>query len=279
MPSRAKSEGPKAKQNLLIGLPKGSSNSTDSGRTNMAAFLALGDVCPVGYEPGSREYFPEVPDIPGIQFVVLRPQDMPGLAASARIDGFLAFADVVAEAEEAGVRGFEKVLELPFAKVDVVMVVKQEATCSTLDGLLSSARGLIRCVADLPFLAKKSFLAEKVYRQRFSDRPPLVEQHRRKIVDGCDRVRITQSVGSSEPQVRAGFYHCGVAVKSTGRTIEECRLKVIKVVGTFHPAFFCRAGLRDDGTLHWFIERLKLAQRKCAQMQSCRQLELTFADA
>lgn len=262
-----------------IGLPVGSSNSTQDGRINMAAFLRLGGICPVGYEPNSRNYFPHLPDAPNIEFVALRPQDMSVLTASARLDAFLAVEDVVAEAQEAGVRGIKKLLELPFAKVDLVMVVKHEAQYSTLEGLLSRVRAPIRCVSELPFLTRSCFLEETVYKERFNDRPPLIERYPRNIVDRCYPITITESAGSSEPQVRASFYHCGVMLKSIGRTIEECRLKVIKVIGTFHPGFFCRAGLRDDVTLRWFTNRLKLAQRKWAEMQRYQHLELAFADA
>lgn len=279
MPSKAKSEGPKANQNRLVGLPTGSSNSTDSGRTNMAAFLTLGDACPIGYEPGNRNYFPHLPDAPGIQFVVLRTQDMAPLATSGKIDGFIAFGDVVAEAQEAGVCGIEKVINLPFAKIDVVMVARQQAPYSTLEGLLSSVREPICCVSELPFLARKSFFEENIYQQRFGGRPPSVERYRKKIVDGSDGVRIIESAGSSEPQVEAAFYHCGVVIRSTGRTIAQCHLKVTKVIGTFHPGLFRRAGMQDDPALGWFADRLKLAQTKWAQMQRCHQLELAFLDA
>jgi len=271
-------------QKLRIMLLKGSSNSTGDGRANTSAFLSLGGVCPQGYSPGQRNYFPVLPSRPDIEFIVGRPQDAPFLASRGCVHGFIAFGDVVCEAKEAGVRGIEHLLELPFGTVDVVMVVPRASAFTTVGGLLASTPAPVRCVSELPFLARKAFQEERGYRKRFGSVPPAVDLGGVARVGGNPSVRVIQSAGSCEPQVTAGFgfYDCAVVVRSSGGTIRECGLKIIKTVGTYHPGFFCQIGLQEHPLLgpkvSWFLEGLETARRRWEELYGQVQPELSFGD-
>ena len=80
---------------LLIMLPNGSSNSTKKGRANTSAFLAAGGICPAGYIPDERNYFPAPLPKQSIRFLVGRPQNMPELVSRGCADASIAFADIV----------------------------------------------------------------------------------------------------------------------------------------------------------------------------------------
>lgn len=265
-----------------IMFPKGSSNSTDEGRANTSAFLSLGGVCPPCYSPGTRNYFPVLPSRLDIDFLVGRPQDMPALASRGYIDGFIAFEDLVCEAKEAGIKNIERAIELPFGTVDVVMVAPQQSTFASIGGLLACAPAPIRCVSELPFLARMAFREERSYQERFGSVPPLIEIKGSIILSGNPSVQIVESAGSCEAHVTVGIHNCASVVRSSGRTIERCELKVIKRVGTYHPGFFCRNGLREDRVLgpelNWFVERLELASRRWEEMRRQVQLELPFGE-
>jgi len=239
---------------LTILLPGGSSNSNDWGRTNFAKFLRLGGACPASYGPDDREYFPVLPDAPHIRFLVGRPQNAPFLAARGDVDAFLAFEDIHREAEEASITTIQKVLDLPFATVSVVVAAGGQTSCRSLADLLERTPCPIQCAADLPFLARRAFREEAAYQTRFGTKPPMIEMHGTTIAGGCEDIRITASAGSTEPLVASGFYDCGVVVLSTGRTIGACGLKVIKTVGTYAPALFCRADVLRDPRLQPVLE-------------------------
>jgi len=246
-------------------IPNGNTNSSRNSSMGLSDYMALGNVCPVGYEAGSREYFPRLRDRADILWLVGRPQHAPTLAAEGIVDAFISFGDVVAEAEAAGVRGIEQLLELRFAEVSVVVVARGDAPLAGVPDLLSSPAP-ITCLSELPFLTREAFGKEPAYTARFGRRAPCIEKHGRKIVAGHKRVRIIESPGSSEALVSTGSYDCGVVVRSTGKTIQDCRLCVVKVIGRFRPGLFCRAGLRDDPAvapqLEWLIGRLQAAQKK-----------------
>jgi len=265
---------------LVVMLPNGSSNTRGDGRADTSAFLELGRVRPVGYGPGEREYFPRLPGAPHIQFLVGRPQDAPALAARGFLDAFLNFGDVVEEAREAGLSGVELVLELPYGLVEVAMVARQEASFSTIGGLLSSTAAPIRCVSETPFLARKALHQEEAYRARFGHLPPVIELHGTAIAQGCESVRVAWSARSCEPHVSAGFCDCAAVVKATGSTIRLCGLKVIKTLGTYRPGLYCRAGVREDPSLaaqlDWFVQRLEVATGRWDESRPSTQLDLEF---
>lgn len=263
---------------LVIGLPNGSSNSTNQGRADTAAFLALGHVCPTGYAPGLRDHLPKLPGVEGLRFIVGRPQKMPQLASEGKIDAFIAFGDVLCEAEEAGVRGIELAIELPYAAIDVVVVTSRATRHSDLRDLLLYAPTPIDCISEMPYLARKALFDNEGYRQRFGASPPAIELHGTTIADGCQSVLISMSPGTSEPLVSEGFYECAVVVRSTGRTIDECKLRVIETVGTYRPGFYYRRGVREDPVLapklDWFVQRLQTATGRWCELQRRAQLEL-----
>jgi len=265
---------------LTVLLPSGSSNSDDRGRTNLARFLRLGGACPASYGPGEREYFPVLPDAPDIRFLVGRPQNAPFLAARGDIDAFITFGDVHHEAEEAGIMNVQKLLDLPFATVSVVVVAREQTHYCTLADLLERAPCPIECAADLPFLAGRAFREEAGYQRRFGSTPPAIEMHGTRIASGCEVVRITVSAGGTEPLVASGFYDCGVVVLSTGRTIGACNLKVISTIGTYTPALFCRADVQGNPhllpVLEGYVRRLERAKGLWRTLQAWRQLELPY---
>ena len=265
---------------MTILLPNGSSLSHAPGRTNLAGFLRLGGACPVGYSPGEREYFPVLPDAPDIRFQVGRPQNAPFLAARSNVDAFLAFGDIHREAEEAGITTIQKVLDLPFATVSVVVVAGGQTSCCSLADLIERTPCPIECAADLPFLARRAFREEGVYQARFGTKPPMIEMHGTTIAGGCKDVRITVSAGSTEPLVASGFYDCGVVVLSTGRTIGACGLKVISTVGAYTPALFCRADVLSDPRLRpvldSYVRRLERANGLWQSLRAWHQLDLPY---
>lgn len=265
-----------------VGLPKGSLNSKDDGRMNLSAFLVWGGVCPIGYDPGCGDCLLEHPDAQYLKFVVVRPQDMAASTASGYIACFICGEDLVAEAQEAGVHGIRKVMQLPFAKVELVMVNKEEAPYSSLDKLLLYSSAPVRCISELPFLARKAFCDESCYMARFGVKAPCIEYQQLEIVDGNDKVRVIRSEGSSEAWLAQGCYDCAVVITATGRTIEKYRLKVIKHLGTFYPALFAPAQWPDEpalcAELEWFMDGLRVAKKKWPEIQRHRssQLELPF---
>jgi len=221
-----------------------------------------------------------LPDAPDIRFQVGRPQNAPFLAARGNVDAFLAFGDIHREAEEAGITTIQKVLDLPFATVTVVVVAGGQTSCCSLADFLERTPCPIECAADLPFLARRAFREEPAYQTRFGATPPMVEMHGATIAGGCEDVRITVSAGSTEPLVATGFYDCGVVVLSTGRTIGACGLKVISTVGTYTPALFCRADVLSDlrlrPVLDSYVRRLQRANNIWQNLQACRQLDLPY---
>lgn len=273
-------QGSGASRPLLLMIPNGSSNSNDPGRTNLARFLRLGGACPASYGPGERDFFPVLPDAPNIRFLAGRPQNAPFLAARGDIDAFIAFEDVHHEAEEAGISSVQKLLDLPFSTVSVVVVAREQALCCTLADLLERSPCPIECAADLPFLARRAFREEAVYQRRFGSTPPAIEMHGTRIASGCEEVRITVSAGSTEPLVASGFYDSGVVVLATGRTIGACGLKVISTIGTYAPALFCRADVRGDPhlmpALEGYVRRLERAKGTWQNFQAWRQLDLPY---
>ena len=208
---------------------------------------------------------------------------MPELVSRGCADAFIAFADIVCEAGHAGLQGIEHLMKLPYAKIDQVIVVRRESPFSTMVEFLSYATTPISCVSELPFLARNAFCRHKIYHKRFGVLPPLVELHGRKIVDGTELVSITESAGSCEPEVTTGCYNCGMVARSSGDTIRDCGLKVIGVVGTYYPAFYCRAGLRNNPTLatelDWFLQRLEVAKKRYIELNRDTQLTLPFQAA
>jgi len=265
---------------LTIMLPNGSSSSNDPGRTNLARFLRLGGACPASYGPGERDYFPVLPGVTDICFLVGRPQNAPFLAARGNIDAFISFADVVSEAAEAGITSVQKLLDLPFATISVVVVAREQTPCCTLADFLERSPCPIECAADLPFLARRAFREEAAYQARFGATPPMIKMHGTTIASGHKDVRITVSAGGTEPLVASGFYDCGVVVLSTGRTIGACGLKVISTVGTYAPALFCRADVFGDPhlmpVLEGYVRRLELAKGLWQNLQAWRQLDLPY---
>ena len=264
-------------------LPNGSSNSRKKGRANTSAFLAGGGICPEDYKADERNYFPApLPERP-IRFLVGRPLNMPTLASGGFIHAFIAFGDVACEATAAGLCGIERLMELPYGEIDQVIVVRRESPFSTMADFLSCATVPIRCVTELPFLARSAFHQHKVYGKRFGVLPPMVERHGRNIADGSELVSITESAGSCEPLIAEGFYDCAMVARSSGDTIRDCGLKVVGIVGTYYPGFFCRAGLRNNAALaaelDWFVQRLEVAKRRWDQLNKQAQLRLPFQAA
>lgn len=277
------SPGRDTQRPLTIMVNGGSGNSRGKGRANTTAFLQLGNACPLGYVPDKRMLFAYLPGVSDMRFIVGRPQNAPLLAARGYIDAFISFSDVVLEAEEAGLQGVEKLLDLPFVAVDVVLAAGENAPFSSLGDLVAQAPCPIECLADLPFLARRAFREEKAYRARFGVVPPAIEMHGATIADGCRRLRITASAGSSEQVVALGAFSCCAVVRSTGETIEACRLKILKSLGRFCPGFFCRRSIRDDPRLLRILEdyrdRLELAKSRWQNLRACRQLKLPFQAA
>jgi len=74
-----------------------------------------------------------------------------------------------------------------------------------------------------------------------------------------------------------------MVTRSSGDTIRDCGLKVIGIVGTYYPAFYCRAGLRNNpvlaAELDWFVQRLEVAKRRWDQLNKQAQLQLPFQAA
>jgi len=266
---------------LCVMLPNGSTNATSSNRTNLAEFLDMGRICPIGYGPGERNPLPWLPGAPGLRISVGRPQNMPTLAAEGAIDAFVCFQDVVWEAWAAGLRCTEEVVLLPFSSVDVVVVVRDNSPFADLGSLLSRASRPIRCAAELPFLAAATLQDDDLYRARFGASTPALERHKRTLAGSCEAVRIMDSAGTSEVLVRDGSYACAVVVKSTGRTLQECGLRVIHTIGTYHPALFCRARLGRNSALAerlaWLVERLRLALARWNDFEAHQQLELPLS--
>jgi len=221
-----------------------------------------------------------LPDAPDIRFQVGRPQNAPFLAARGNVDAFLAFGDIHREAEEAGITTIQKVLDLPFATVSVVVVAGGQTSCCSLADFLERTPCPIECAADLPFLARRAFREEPAYQTRFGATPPMVEMHGTTIAGGCKDVRITVSAGSTEPLVASGYCDCGVVVHSTGRTLTACGLKVISAIGTYSPALFCRVGIEGQprllALLNAYVQRLQRANNVWQNLQACRQLDLPY---
>ena len=268
---------------LVVMLPNGSSNSIENGRADTAGFLERGLVCPVGYEPGKRSHNLWLPGRPDFRFISGRPQNMPMLAAQGQIDLFVSFADVVDEARAAGVDEIEHLLDLPFAVVDLVVVVKDDAPFADISNLIVGKPAPITCLSEMPFMTGKTLAAEESYVDRFGMEFPVIQYEGVRLAGGCDGVEVVVSAGSSEVEVKEGFYDCAVVIRSTGDTITECKLRVIKTVGTYRPALFCRAGLRENTAvaeqLGWFIGRLEVAKRKWNERSECKQLELQLLAA
>jgi len=255
-------------------LPNGSCNSTGSGRVNTSAFLALGRLCPEGYVPDKRCFFPVLASRPNIDFIVGRPQDAPALAARGCIDGFVAFEDVVVEAEEAGLRGIEKLLELPFGFVEVVVAVRRDAVFSNIADLFAYADfHSVTCVSDRAFLARRLLRNLRAYRRYFGSTPPVIEDNGAITAAGNPSVRIIRSAGSCEPHVTIASFDFAVVVRSSGGTIRECDLKVIATIGTYRPAFFCRPGVMEDPVLavqmNEFIKGLEAAKDRFNRFCDC----------
>ena len=268
---------------LVFMLPNGSSNSTKKGRANTSGFLTAGGICPDGYAPDQRNYFPAPLPERSIRFLVGRPLDMPLLASRGCIHVFIAFGDVVCEATTAGLCGIERLTELPYGEIDQVIVVRRESPFSTMADFLSCAPVPIGCVSELPFLARSAFHQNKVYQKRFGVSPPVIERYGRKVADGSELVSITESAGSCEPLIAEGFYDCAMVARSSGDTIRDCGLKVVGIVGTYYPGFFCRAGLRNNpvlaAELDWFVQRLEVAKRRWEQLNEHAQLVFPFQAA
>jgi protein gp37 len=250
---------------LRIALPDNSTKHDPGGRRDTADFLELADVCPWGYSPRAKEYFPKLHRYPGLRFPMMRFQDMPALAARGGIEAFIAPGVFVVEAIERGVQGIEHVLELPYASVDLAMLTEREAPFSSISELVSSVNPPIRCVSDLPFLARKVFLRHEDYIKRFGTLAPVIEAHGKIVTDGCEAVRISVPTSSPERLVGEGLYHCAFVTGKNGDVFKRCYVKEIRTMRSYSMAFFCRTGVRGDPVLaaylDWYVGRLQVAKK------------------
>lgn len=262
---------------LSILLGSGSTKSRDKNRINLPGFLDRGGACPEGYAPGRQVYFPCLSDMPHIQFIVGRPQHAAFLAERGGIDAAIVNQDLLWEAQAAGVKGVEQVLELPFASVDLVVAAREEAEVASVGDLIRTATPPFECISELPFLARKFFADNNQYRDRFGTTPPAIIRHNRITREGSRLVRIVASDGTSEPLVRSGHFSCCFVVRSSGNTIRDCRLRVLDVAASACPVLFCRSGLRHElaafSLLQQYIRRLHLAMRRWASRPKQGQFE------
>ena len=135
----------------------------------------------------------------------------------------------------------------------------------------------IRCVSDVPFLARKVFQRHENYIKRFGTLPPVIEAHERMVTDGCEAVRISVPASSPERLVGEGFYHCAFVTGKNGDVFKRCYVKEIKTMGSYSMAFFCRTGVRGDRVwaayLDWYVRKLKLAGRRWEEVSQSKGID------
>ena len=224
----------KIKQNeirrkVILGIPDGS--SIDANRGGLKEILENSRIFIRNWDGNSK---PEVIDIPWLEVIMQRPQELPYLAAINCCDLFFCGDDWAKEWELRGHYN-EKLLSCGIGKVNVVAAAKKEKNKFSI------------AASEYPFIAKQ-YLQEKLAAKSIE-----IIKYGEKAKS---RYVVIDSFGKTELKAVYEIADLVVENTQTGNTIRNLGLEVICKIFASEIGLFMRKGISDEFKLGK-IERIK----------------------
>lgn len=194
------------KQEIRLGLPKGSLNDPDRGDTRQVLIDA-------GYVVRGYEYGKEsdrdlaIINDPQILPFITRPQSTAVELGEGMLDIAICGDDWIREETVNGRQeGIRKIGDLKYGQTRLVLAVPESSDFTTLSDFFRGLKGRkrpIRCFTEYLNLTSQQFMQNEAYQAIYGNVPPLVQI--RGIVAGENRlVKIIYSDGATEAYIRKG---------------------------------------------------------------------------
>ena len=222
---------------LKIGIPNGS--LVDSNRGGLKELLDRARIYTRNLGTNAP---PVVTNIPWLEPVVGRPQELPALAAEGMVDIFFCGDDWATEWALRG-RSNERLYGLGVGSVDIVVAEKPD--------LIDKSRRLV--ATEYPFLARK-WVSGKV--GAAEEEIPLIRIGD-SVPDGV-RAVIIESYGATEAKAYYGLVDAIVEATQSGSTIENFGLRVTETLMRSQCSLYAGPGAKGDEWSTKKTERVKM---------------------
>lgn len=219
------------KQEINLGLPKGSLNTVGRGNTQQVLLDAGYDVR--GYEPGREsDKHLAIDNDPEIIAFLTRPQSVPVELSRKLLDIAITGEDWVIEETISGAQnGIRRIGDLEYGQTRLVVAVPTNSAYESLSDFFRSLKGRpepILCFTEYVNLTRRRFMQDEAYQEIFGNKKPLVQV--RGLVDGENNlVQILNSDGVTEGYIAKG---ADIVVDNTqsGDTLKEYGLRELEQI-------------------------------------------------